>query len=123
MNAKITMVRSLGFDSPHDRLRLRRLLESPTAGKLNRWLRRPSLQTANSRSNPSSLLVTPASAQIKLPNGPKGLQKDISMPKALNTPTGPIKKNQTQKKDPSNQLYLGPPHSRDLASQDRPTRD
>ena len=36
------------------------------------------------------------------------------MPKALTTPPGLQKKNKSQKKDPSNQLNLGPPHSRDL---------
>ena len=40
------------------------------------------------------------------------------MPKALTTPTGLQKKNKSQKKDPSNQLNLGPPHSRDLFFQD-----
>ena len=40
------------------------------------------------------------------------------MPKALTTPPGLQKKNKSQKKDPSNQLNLGPPHSRDLAIQD-----
>ena len=40
------------------------------------------------------------------------------MPKALTTPLGLQKKNKSQKKDPSNQLNLGPPHSRDLAIQD-----
>ena len=36
------------------------------------------------------------------------------MPKALTPPNRSTKKNKTQKKDPSNQLNLGPPHSRDL---------
>ena len=40
------------------------------------------------------------------------------MPKALTTPPGLQKKNKSQKKDPSNQLNLGPPHSRDLFFQD-----
>ena len=36
------------------------------------------------------------------------------MPKALTSPPGSLKKSKSQKKDPSNQLNLGPPHSRDL---------
>ena len=72
----------------------------------------PSLQTANSRSNPSSSLVTPSRRK---PNATdQRLRKDFPMPRTLTTPPGSTKKNKSQKKDPSNQLNLGPPHSRDL---------
>ncbi len=43
MNAKITMVRSLGFDSPRIECVATRLLEPPTAAKLTHWLPLPEL--------------------------------------------------------------------------------